>query len=798
MSDNPRIARIRASHPIEPVAESGQEPLLLDSEVAVDEAGSDLTQQDAIPAEDEYIEAYPTPARSKTPVYAVAGLAAVAWTAFFAWANWSTIAGASAPNDWTGLIASWSMPIAVICALTLLLNRSGQGPADRFGTQGELLNRQVEHLESKLSRINGELSVAREFLTNQTRELEFLGRGAADRITDHSERLQALITENSVRLEAIEAVSATARDNMNALRGDLPVLSNATRDLTNQIGGANEQAHQQMDRLTSAFDRVTQAGKDGEERLSHFHRRLDILMRSLEERGVAMSDTQNEQLDALQERVEGLSNRIAATHDAHSRGAEESLRALETDLTRIEELLNHRDRNFSDGLAERRTAIAAFEEETLAGLSDRMAELDHTIATRREQEIAQTLMLTEHAEAVGSRLAELGERLDTITAGAQAARSALGSQAGALEERLEGVRALTAETGNALNALTDSSVRLLELIRSGAKHSTDELPASMAAAEDKLSRMSEQGENLRRLMFETGDKSDALIEHLIDASNRGEAAAAKIDEAGTLLAANDERHRAATDSIVASLDELQTRSAELADTVEGRLDSAVGRARSNLSAAIAEIERLTDEGAVDLAAAVRERTASEVVDAIREQGGTAIAEMLASAQAANAQGRESVVYLREQLGRIHELTANLESRIAQARERSEEQINGDFARRAALLIESLNSAAIDVDKMLSNDVSDTAWSQYLRGDRGIFARRAVRLLDAKEAREIASLYEDDAEFREYVSRYIHDFESMLRMLLATANGHSLSVTLLGSDMGKMYVALAQAIERLRD
>jgi len=39
---------------------------------------------------------------------------------------------------------------------------------------------------------------------------------------------------------------------------------------------------------------------------------------------------------------------------------------------------------------------------------------------------------------------------------------------------------------------------------------------------------------------------------------------------------------------------------------------------------------------------------------------------------------------------------------------------------------------------------------------------------------------------------------MLRQLLSTRDGHALGVTLLSSDMGKLYVVLAQAIERLRN
>ena len=124
--------------------------------------------------------------------------------------------------------------------------------------------------------------------------------------------------------------------------------------------------------------------------------------------------------------------------------------------------------------------------------------------------------------------------------------------------------------------------------------------------------------------------------------------------------------------------------------------------------------------------------------------------------------------------------------------------HANFARRVALLVESLNSTAIDVAKILSNEVTDTAWASYLRGDRGIFTRRAVRLLDSSEAREIARHYETEPEFREQVNRYIHDFESMLRNVLASRDGTPLSVTLLSSDTGKLYVALAQAIERLRN
>ena len=160
--------------------------------------------------------------------------------------------------------------------------------------------------------------------------------------------------------------------------------------------------------------------------------------------------------------------------------------------------------------------------------------------------------------------------------------------------------------------------------------------------------------------------------------------------------------------------------------------------------------------------------------------------------------RETTIQLRDQLTRIDELAGNLERRVARAREQAEEKVENDFVRRVALITESLNSNAIDISRALDSDVSDTAWSSYLKGDRGIFTRRAVKLLESGEAKAILQLYEHDRGFRDHVSHYIHDFEAMLRQILSTRDGNAMGVTLLSSDMGKLYVAMAQAIERLRN
>jgi hypothetical protein len=79
----------------------------------------------------------------------------------------------------------------------------------------------------------------------------------------------------------------------------------------------------------------------------------------------------------------------------------------------------------------------------------------------------------------------------------------------------------------------------------------------------------------------------------------------------------------------------------------------------------------------------------------------------------------------------------------------------------------MHSASIDVQKILSDEVDDKAWNPLSEGNRGIFTRRAMRLL--RTSRAIAAQYDSDHEFRTR-SITMSDFEAMLRRVLAELAG----------------------------
>jgi hypothetical protein len=382
-------------------------------------------------------------------------------------------------------------------------------------------------------------------------------------------------------------------------------------------------------------------------------------------------------------------------------------------------------------------------------------------------------------EVGGSSTLELGESLTGV-------RDSVADLASSLVGNRESTEELAARASQVSEALAAISVELDE-----------RLPASLARVEEQATR--------------TRSVSAAMLPDVEAVQASADAASARLAEAEASLS----RQQQALDQMLANL-------TEGVAVAEGQLH-ALGGAALEADRAASQIVAKTGPDLIDALLRVREAAnqaaerARETIGAVIPQSAATLAEASRVALTGAISGpveeriaelnqvaaravdsaRTASERLTRQMLKIGETAAAVEARIDDARKDREEKDAETFSRRVALLIESLNSTAIDVTKILSNEVTDSAWAAYLKGDRGVFTRRAVRLLDNAEARAIIQHYEAEPEFREQVNRYIHDFEAMLRRILADRDSSALGVTILSSDMGKLYVALAQAIERLR-
>lgn len=840
-------------------------------------------ENDEVGDEDWWADEDPGRARAwVVPTLAIA--ATLGWTAFYGWAHQSEILVGPTPSRWTEIVTQWAVPVLLIVSLWLLAMRNSTRESKRFSDVAQDLSAKSAELETRLVTVNRELSLAREFLATQTNELDYLGRMATDRLSEHADRLQSLISDNGEQVEAIARVSVTALENMDRLRDNLPVISTSAKDVSNQIGGAGREAQRQLDELIAGFERLNEFGMASERQVGSLRKRVDAAleelsdraeqlgtiaeqrfaelranseafrgeldsrevealasirsrferlrselaetdadaarerdaaMESLRERLVILKDetTQtassirdgeahaltawNAQVEAMQERLRDAIAEITRIDDSAIAAANAKLKDLFAEAETVDARIAERNRLFTEETSRRQAELSQAEDQARSNMSQRLAELDEVIAERRAAQAEQLSLMAAEGEELADRIAALGETFSTVSEQGREAREELSSGIATLDAKLAESREALSGTDEAVSALTDASVRLLELIQASAKHSRDELPVAMAASEDRLANIEERAEEVKNLLDQAKTAGEALTASMDTAELRSREAMGAVDEfqAGfgeTAVAQIDSIERLR--SAVAALGD---ESATLSERVHGELRAAIAQLEESARTALSAIESEQATRIARIADKVGEQSAEAIDRALREHTEEAISALgEATARSAEA-GRESMRQLRDQLAKVNELTGNLESRIAHARERASEDVDNDFSRRVALITESLNSNAIDIAKVLSTEVTDTAWASYLRGDRGIFTRRAVRLVDNTEAREIAELYDTDQDFREHVSRYIHDFESMLRTMLSTRDGNAVSVTLLSSDMGKLYVVLAQALERLR-
>jgi hypothetical protein len=807
---------------------------------------------------------------------ALGGALIAAWTGAFVKGNLATFQQAQPLGVWTGLISAWSAPVLVVLVALLLVRRNSRREAARFGDAAHLLRIESQQLERRLAAVNTELSLARDFLAAQGRDLESLGRIAVERISGNAGQLQALIASNGAQVEQIGTVSDHALENMEKLRGQLPVIANSAKDVTNTIANAGRTAHVQLEDLVAGFQRLNEFGLASERQVDTVRERVDAALAAFEEgtaRITAFSEARfaaleegaeahRQRLDteeiaaltAIRARAETLNEELVRQREAIIRSEEDTLaalgarfaamraesgafsrtlssaedtalsqfaersetqltalrQALETlgsdhealisasrdrlaafeasaadltrrlaeDATQLDEQLAARRANLevaaaeqraalNQGLAdldsairERRTAMAAAGAEAAEALTRKLADLDEAVEAQRQRQLEEARALGSQCDAIAAQVAAFSGVLRGAGESGDTAAAAIDQALATLNQRLVDMRQTLAGTDGHIGTLTDAALRLLELIQSGSEHAGKTLPAALGSAKNELGAFERRIEDMRTALGEAGDT-------------------------GRTLAQDVEGTRGSLRTALSEMTRMQTTLASQAAEQEARL----GELRALLVAAREDTEALSKD--------IDGQLSASIARVLQGRGAELVARLEDAIDSAAAASRETAIQMRDQLAKVDELAGNLESRVARTRERAEEQVDNDFARRTALITESLNSTSIDIAKVLSADVSETAWASYLRGDRGIFTRRAVSLLDNTEARAVQQHYESDTEFRGHVNRYIHDFEAMLRQLLSTRDGHALGVTLLSSDMGKLYVALAQGIERLR-
>ncbi|WP_375288357.1 hypothetical protein [Sphingomonas sp.] len=703
----------------------------------------------------------------------VFGVLAIAWVGVAAWLGSGT--DLSDPLRLLQFVAALCAVPVLLGIAFLVVARTSGAHASRLAAGSRELREETERLYQTAEALAHSMATSRDTLSEQARALTALGDAAAARLETIGQTLAAGIVETEARTLALGRAADTAADKMAVMLATLPRAQDEIRSLgerLEQIGlGAGEQAAALDTQLAALGERGREAeaiaGTSAQKLAAHITRmdasseaaaaKLDTVAKAVAEEIDALlgrtADAVDESRKGIAAQGDAMLAMVRANQAALDTSARESAEAL-AERIEIVELVIERVTTRLEGQRQAGEALVREMEGWIERTEGRFDKL-HTEGEQRAGAIAQSLDgLTGSADSLAQAIAGGNGAALTAISTAETLLIALDSAAREMDETLAGaVTRLDGRLEGARARLGTIKPELLALV--AASESTSDAVEAVAAAVATQRR-----------------DAEVVAERLSNGLAEGRDAAAGLQ--GVVQQLRDEIE-AVSETAASRLVEALLRVRETAAT-------AADQARDTLAQVIPEAAHAIEaEAAVALRRAAG-RGLDEQIAKVADVAGTAVG---AATRAASQ--------LEAQIARIGETSAALEAKVeaAEAVERE------SFTRRASALIEALNSAAIDLSRGLTEEIGDAAWAAYLKGDRGVFTRRAVRLLDAEEAGEIVQLYEADAGFRDAVNRYIHDFEAMLRIVLAQRDGSPLSVTLLSSDVGKVYVALAQAIERLR-
>lgn len=749
-----------------------------DDSAAADEGASAMPLPASDPWYPESEAEAPAPSRGWIWI-ALGGMASAGWVGGMSWLARDALTRGMEPVALAQFVAALCVPPALIGVLLLLGLRTSRAEARRFGATAASMRAEAAALEARVAELTGRLDANRAALAEQAQLLTAMGEHTGSHMTALSGVMTTEAQQLGTLCAAIERAAQTVEQRLSIVFETLPKAHAETTAIADRLGATGVAASEQAALLEAQLSALAERGRIADEMAGGAAARLAAHIERMEATSGAASQRLDGTAAEMSQAIDAVLDRAALAVDEARKGIAAQGEAMLAMLGTSQVALDKAGRDGAEALAQRLGAV----EDTIARITERL---------EAEQARGESLFAT-----LGVGVDTTAERFDRLhaegTTKAQelaAAISALDGSAGAMTETLR----IGEATARQLMVTSDE---LLVALDASAREIDETLPEALARLEERITAS-------RRLVTTAKPELLALVTAAESTHDAVEAVASLVtserqklaDITGSLTQALDAGQDKAQ-TMAAVVNEATARARRFAEDAAPQLVDALGRIRETAEHAADSARAMIVSVIPDAAAEVEAASAEAVRRAFDAALPHPLAELNQASEAAVRAASRASEHLAQQLMSIAETTAAVEARIDAERAEREAANQDNFARRVSLLIEALNSASIDITKTFAPEVTDSAWAAYLKGDRGVFTRRAVRLLDTGEAREIARLYDGDPVFRENVNRYIHDFEAMLRQILGLRDGSPLGVTLLSSDMGKLYVALAQAIERLR-
>ena len=119
----------------------------------------------------------------------------------------------------------------------------------------------------------------------------------------------------------------------------------------------------------------------------------------------------------------------------------------------------------------------------------------------------------------------------------------------------------------------------------------------------------------------------------------------------------------------------------------------------------------------------------------------------------------------------------------------------DFLQNATAILDRLQSFSIDMAHIFTPKSEETLWKKYYDGDKAVFMRHITKMISESQHKQIKELYTQNTDFNQSVVRYMNEFEQMTKMVQNEDENKLLMSILIGSDIGRLYMVLADVLKR---
>ena len=118
----------------------------------------------------------------------------------------------------------------------------------------------------------------------------------------------------------------------------------------------------------------------------------------------------------------------------------------------------------------------------------------------------------------------------------------------------------------------------------------------------------------------------------------------------------------------------------------------------------------------------------------------------------------------------------------------------DLLVEASAIVGQLQQFSVELAHLFSPKNEESLWKKYYAGDKAVFMRHLKEEIKATKAEKVRKLYRENVAFQSVVNHYMQAFEQMTYEAKETAPDNPLLGVLIGSDVGRLYMVLAEVIK----